>query len=574
MHLHNEDVASAFAEMAELLAIGGENPFRVRAYERAANVVRGLSRPLADIGDRREFDRLPGIGPDLAGKIAELLRTGRLRALEQLRRRAPAGLRELLRVPGLGPVRVRALHAGLGIRGVADLQRALRSGRLNRLRGFGPVLRKRLAESLEGEATTPRRWPLVAATPYAESLRDYLRSVPGVARAEIAGSYRRGRDTVADLDVVIATQRRVDLAAALRRCADVHLLSAAGPTRCTALLRNGLQVDLRLVPQGSYGAALLYFTGSREHNLSLRRRAQARQLKLNEYGLYRGQRRIAGASEQELYHALGLEWIAPELREDRGEIAAAEQHRLPRLVELGDLRGDLHAHTNASDGSESLEAMVAAARARGLEYLAITDHSRHLGIVHGLDADRLSRQVDAIDELNAKLSGFTVLKGVEVDILEDGRLALPDAVLCRLDVVVAAIHDHFQLGESQQTNRVLRALDHRCVSILAHPSARLLGERAPIHMDFGRVLAAVKERSCFLELNAQPGRLDLDDVHCKAACDHGILVSIASDAHSSGELADLIHGIRQARRGWLTAANVLNARPLDELRRLLAQCRR
>jgi DNA polymerase (family 10) len=571
--MHNEDVAAAFDEMAELLAIRNENPFRIRAYQRAAQVIRSLPRPLAELHGTEELDALPGIGADLAGKIDELLRTGRLRALEQLRRKVPPGLRELLRLPGLGPTRVRALHASLRVRGIADLQQALENGRLARVQGFGPKLRAGLEQAIAAHKSKTARWLWSVAAQYAEPLRAHLASIAGIAAVEIAGSYRRGRDTVGDLDLVVSASRPVDLAAILRGYGDLKELVAAGPTRCTAVLRNGMQADFRLIEPQSFGSALHYFTGSKDHNVALRRRAQERGLKLNEYGLFRGTKRIAGATEQEVFRALGLPWIPPELREDRGEIEAAERKALPELVELEDLQGDLHAHTDASDGRESLAQMARAAQARGLKYLAITDHSRYIGAVHGLDAGRLARQIDAIDALNARLRGLVLLKGAEVDILEDGRLALPDAILRRLDLVVVAVHSHFGLSEAKQTTRILRALERPCVSILAHPSARLIGERAPCALDFSKILAAAKARPCYLELNAQPTRLDLDDVWCKAAREQGVLVSIASDAHSGGDLADLAYGVRQARRGWLTAGDVLNTRPLAQLRSLLARTR-
>ena len=570
---HNEDVAAAFDEMAELLAIQGENPFRIRAYQRAAQVIRSLPKPLAELHGTEDFDALPGIGADLAGKIDELLRTGRLRTLEQLRRKVPSGLRELLKLPGLGPVRVRALHAKLKIAGADDLRAALEAGKLARIKGFGTKLQAGLRAALAVRAATAPRWLWSVAAQYAEPLREWLRAAPGIRSVEVAGSFRRGRDTVGDLDLVLVGAPRGGLPALLRACPEVRELAAAGDTRCTAVLQNGMQADFRLVERASAGAALHYFTGSREHNLRLRRRAQERGLKLNEYGLFRAARRLAGATEKEIYAALGLPFIPPELREDRGEIEAAERGRLPRLIQLGDLRGDLHAHTEASDGHESLEQMAAAAKARGLRYLAITDHSRYLGAVHGLDAGRLARQIDAIDALNERLDGIALLKGAEVDVLEDGRLALPDAVLARLDLVIIAVHSQFGLSEARQTTRILRALERPYVSILAHPTGRLLGERAPYALDLERVMAAAKARPCYLELNAQPARLDLDDVLCRAARDHDVLVSIGSDAHSGNDLADLAHGVRQARRGWLTARDVLNARPLAEVRRLLARTR-
>lgn len=570
-NIHNADVADAFEEMGDLLAIEGDNPFRVRAYRRASLVVRSLPRELAEMGGEGEYDALPGIGEDLAAKIAELVQTGHLRALEQLRRHVPSGVRDLLNLPGMGPVRVRALMTGLRIRDREDLKRALAGGRLAKLRGFGPTLRSRLRAALAAQPAPQgsQRLPLSVAAQYAEPLRRFLAAVPGVTRVEIAGSYRRGRDTVGDLDVLLCAPAAVEPFAALRGYPDLRELSASGATKASGTLRNGLQIDLRVVPKTSFGAALQYFTGSRDHGIRLRRRARERGLKLSEYGLFRGERRIAGETEEGVYRALGLEPIPPELREDRGEIEAAERHRLPELIERGDLRGDLHAHTDASDGRDSLESMVAAARARGLAYIAITDHAKHLGIVHGLDAQRLARQADAIDGLNDGFHDFTVLKGAEVDILEDGRLALPDAVLRELEVIVIAVHDHFGLTEAKQTARLLRALDRPYVSILAHPGGRLLGERDPYAFDFERVLEAARSRGCVLEVNAQPVRLDLDDVHVKAARERGVLLSIDSDAHSADQLANLEGGVRQARRGWARRQDVINTRPLRELRGLL-----
>ncbi len=567
---HNEEVASAFDEMADLLSIRAENVFRIRAYRRAAQIVRSLPRELAEMHGTEEFDALPGIGADLAGKIEELLRTGQLKALEKLRHRVPHGVRDLLALPALGPVRVRALFTKLRVRGIDDLRRVLADGRLSSVRGFGPKILAELARALEETRDKPpQRVPLSVATQYAKPLKTFLESVPGVTRVEIAGSYRRGRDTVGDLDVLVCAAQDAAPILALKRYGELRKLTAAGATKASGILRSGLQVDVRVLEPQSFGAALHYFTGSRDHNIHIRRRAQERGYKLNEYGLFRGNHRIAGATEEDLFSALALPWIPPELREDRGEIEAAERGTLPKLIETTDLKGDLHVHTNASDGNDSLKKMIAAAQARGLEYIAITDHSKHVGVTHGLDAERLSRQMDTIDALNERLSGFAVLKGAEVDILPDGSLALSDNVLRRLDVVVIAVHTQFGLSEAKQTDRVLRALERPCVSILAHPFGRLLGERAPYALDFERVLKAVHDRPCYLEINAQPLRLDLDDLHAKAAHDEEILLSIASDAHSGVQLGFLENGVRQARRAWITRNDVLNTRPLAELRSLL-----
>ncbi len=568
--VHNEEVAAAFDEMADLLAIGAENAFRIRAYRRAAQTIRGLSRELAAMQGAEEFATLPGIGADLAAKIAELLRSGRCRALEQERRRVPPGVRELLALPALGPVRVRTLFTAGKVRSLAELERALADDRLKQLKGFGPGIRARLTAALAERARRPeKRLPFFVASQYARPLKGFLESRPGVTRVEIAGSYRRGRDTVGDLDVVVCSRRRIDLAKMLQSYPELEHLSASGDTKASGTLRNGLQVDFRVLPPESFGSALHYFTGSRDHNIHVRRRAQERGYKLSEYGLFKGKRRIAGETEEGLFGALGLSWIPPELREDRGEIEAAARHALPRLIEPADLLGDLHVHTEASDGTQPLPEMVAAARARGLRYIAITDHSRHVGVTHGLDAQRLAQQIDAIDALNSAAGDFTVLKGAEVDILEDGSLALPDAVLRRLDIVVVAVHTQFGLSAEKQTARLLRALERPCVSVLAHPFGRLLGERAACALDFERVLEAARARPCYLEINAQPLRLDLDDVHARSARVRGILLSIASDAHSSEQLDMLQNGVRQARRAWVTRDDVLNSRPLPELRTLL-----
>ena len=573
--LHNEDVAAAFDEMADLLAIEGENAFRIRAYRRAAQTIRGLSRELAAMQGTEAFAELPGIGADLAGKIGELLQTGHCQALERQRRRIPSAVRDLLGLPGLGPVRVRALFKAGKVRNIDDLARALAGNRLDGLKGFGSGIRARLNAALAERAKqSQRRVPLFVAAQYAKPLREFLQALPGVDRVEVAGSYRRGRDTVGDLDVLLCASARIDLGTALKRYPDLERLTASGETKASGTLRNGLQVDFRVLKPQSFGSALHYFTGSRDHNIHIRRRAQEHGYKLSEYGLFKGNRRIAGKTEEGLFAALGLDWIPPELREDRGEVEAAAAHALPRLIEVTDLRGDLHVHTRASDGSNSLQEMAAAARGRGLSYVAITDHAEHVGVTHGLDAERLAQQIDEIDELNEGCADFTVLKGAEVDILEDGSLALPDAVLRRLDIVIVAVHTQFALSADKQTARILRALERPCVSVLAHPFGRLLGERPPCALDFERVLEAARQRPCYLEINAQPARLDLDDVHAKAAHDHGVRISIASDAHSTDQLDVIQYGVRQARRAWLTRDDVLNARPLGQLRELLGRTRR
>jgi DNA polymerase (family 10) len=386
----------------------------------------------------------------------------------------------------------------------------------------------------------------------------------------VAGSFRRMNETVGDLDILAIAQEPHGVLDRFARYPEVKDRLASGETRASAVLSCGIQVDLRVVPPESFGAALLYFTGSKAHNIAIRRLAQELGLKINEYGVFRGRQRIAGETEESVYAAVGLPYIPPELREDQGEIEAARRKELPRLVELSDLRGDLHSHTTATDGRNSLREMAEAARGRGLQYLAVTEHSRRETLAHGLDPVRLAKQIDEIDRLNKQLEGITLLKGIEVDILEDGSLDLPDAVLARLDLVVAAVHSGFNLSRARQTERILAALERPYLTMLAHPSGRLIDKREPYDVDMLTVIRKAKACGVFLELNAHPERLDLNEVHCRMARDEGVLVSINSDAHSVNEFEHLIYGIGQARRGWLERQHVLNTRPLGALRKMLA----
>ncbi len=575
MPIHNADIAAIFTEIADLLEIEGANPFRIRAYRNAARIVGEWSRELRTLVERGEdLTRLPGIGADLAAKIREIVETGKCRALEKLRQELPPAITELLHIPGLGPKRVRTLWHELDVQTLEQLARAARDGRIRALPGFGAKTEANILQAVEQHLSQSKRLKLAIAAQYADSLAAWLKGVPAVERIEVAGSFRRSRETVGDLDLLVATH---DAQAVMRRFTayeEVRDVLAAGETRGSVILKSGLQVDLRVIEPESWGAALLYFTGSKAHNIALRKLAQEAGLKLNEYGLFRGRQRLAGGSEEDVYAALGLDWIPPELREDRGEIGAARAHRLPKLVTLADLRGDLHVHTKATDGHDTLEAMAAEAQRLGFEYLAITEHSRRLTMVHGLDARRLREQCAKIDRLNEGFKGFRLLKGIEVDILEDGRLDLPDDVLGELDLVVAAIHSRFDLPRAKQTERILRALDHPYVSILAHPSGRLIDARPPFDVDMVRIVRAAKQRGCFLELNAHPERLDLTDSDCLLAKDEGVLVAIDSDAHSRADFANLRFGVGQARRGWLEAKDVLNTRPLAELSSLLARTRK
>ena len=572
--IRNTQIADAFDEIADLLELQQANPFRVRAYRNAARVLRGMKREAADMLKSGEaLDELPGIGADLAGKIRDVVQTGSTELLFRLHRALPAGLVALLKVPGLGPKRVKLLHDRLKISSLQELKAAIEAGRLEGLKGVGPKIIATVTQSLKTAPKGKARVLRARVAPVVAELIRHLRRAPGVGRVAVAGSFRRGSETVGDIDILATARDGAAVIAHFTGYEDTTKVLAKGDTRATIVVTGGLQVDLRVVAEESYGAALVYFTGSKAHNIAIRGMALKRKLKINEYGVFRGKRRIAGETEDSVYAALGLSLPPPELREDRGEIDAAKADRLPQLVERKDLRGDLHCHTEASDGEDSLADMAAAARAAGLEYLAITDHSQRLAMVHGLDRKRLARQGDAIDRLNATLRGFRILKGIEVDILEDGSLDLPDEALAGLDLVVASIHSHFNLSPERQTARLLRALERPYVSILAHPTGRLLGQREGCRYDLERIIATVKQRGAFLELNAQPERLDLDDVHCRTARDAGVLISIASDSHRVGDFDFLAHGVTQARRGWLRKADVLNTRGLRDLAALLKRTR-
>lgn len=572
MPVHNADVGAAFDEIADLLELEEANRFRVRAYRKAARVVRDLGRDVATmVRAGEDLTELPGVGDDLAAKIREVASTGGCALLRELRRHTSPALVRLLTIPGLGPKRVRALNDTLGVRTIDQLARAARAGRIRELAGFGEKSEQNILRALVSRAGASGRLSLAVAAQYAESLATYLRATPGVGAVVVAGSYRRCRETVGDIDILVTAgsgSKAVDRFTEYDEVADV---SSRGTTRSTVRLRSGLQADLRVVPKVSYGAALHYFTGSKAHNIAVRQLGQEAGLKINEYGVFRDDKRVAGATEESVFASVGLPWIPPELREDRGEIEAARSGQLPRVVELTDLRGDLHSHTTATDGRNTLREMAFEAQRRGFEYLAVTDHSQRVRMVHGLDAERLLAQIAEIDCLNRELKGLTLLKGIEVDILEDGRLDLPDDVLGRLDVVVGSVHSYFGLSKEKQTARLLRAMDRPHFSILGHPTGRLISQREPIEVDLPRVLRHARERGCFVELDSHPERLDLNDVHCRLAKEQGVMVSINSDAHAIQDFDNLRFGVGQARRGWLEKCDVLNARPLAELRTLLAR---
>lgn len=570
MPVHNADIAAVFNEIADILEIQGENPFRIRAYRNAARVVGELGKETSELANEgMDLTELPGIGRDLAAKIREILDTGSCAVLKRLRKQVPVSVTQLMRLPGLGPKRVSALWHDLGIQTVEQLDRAARDRRLGELPGFGPKTEQRILEAIAAHRDTAVRFKLAVAAQYASALTRYLRKTPGVENVVVTGSFRRMKETVGDLDILVTTGNPAAVIARFASYDEVREVLSKGRTRSTVVLKSGIQVDLRVVAPESFGAALHYFTGSKAHNIAIRRLGQERGLKINEYGVFRGAARIAGDTEESVYRSVGLPLIPPELREDRGEIEAASRGKLPMLVEARDLRGDLHAHTSATDGRNSLREMAVAAKTWGLEYLAITEHSRHLTVARGLDAAHLLRQCDEIDGLNAELPGITLLKGIEVDILEDGSLDLPDPVLAQLDLVIGAVHGQFHLSRARQTDRIVKAMENPYLNMLAHPSGRLLGSREPYDVDMLKIIRTAHSHGCFLELNAHPERLDLLDTQCQMAREEGVLVAVNSDAHSVRDFDNLVYGVGQARRGWLEKTDILNTRKLHALRALL-----
>jgi DNA polymerase (family 10) len=564
-------VARVLDDLGTLLEIRGENPFRCRAYHAAAQAVGGLTDDLPEMLADGRLAQVPGIGQTMLDKITRLLTTGRLDEYEAMLRETPTGLIALMRVPGLGPKKVRALHDELGIRSLEDLKAALREGRVARVKGFGEKTAARIAEGIEFLETSGERIRLHTATRLAGPLVEALRGIEGVARADVGGSLRRRAETIGDIDLLFAADKPDRVLTAFAALPQVEAVLAQGPTKLSVRLVEGLQVDVRGVTPAQYPFALNYFTGSKAHNIHLRRRAQERGWKLSEYALEGPDGAFACRDEAELYRALGLSYIPPELREDTGEIEAAEAGTLPVLVERGDLRGTFHCHTDWSDGVDTLEAMAEAARAMGFGYLGIADHSRSAFYAGGLSIERAREQWAAIDGLNERAGGrFRVFKGIECDILSDGSMDYPDEVLAGFDYVVASVHSSFRQTREEMTARICRAAAHPRVTMLGHPTGRLLLTRAAYEVDLGQVIAVCARHGTMIEINGDPHRLDLDAPHARAARDAGVTIVINPDAHSTAGIGNVDFGVDVARRGWLRRGDVLNTRPTSEVAAVFA----
>ena len=567
----NLQIAAAFDEIADILEFQNANPFRVRAYRKAARVVGDLTEPLAAVADdpNRNLTEIEGIGDDLAGKIAAMLADGTMPQLAELQAQVPKGVLALMRVPGLGPKKAAVLHKELGIHSLDELKAACLEQRVRTVKGFGAKTEETILAGLDIAAAGDQRVLWADADAVVRQMASDLRSVEGVRRLEAAGSYRRGKETVGDLDFVAVAEAPATLMDRLAALVGADHVTARGETKMSVRLPTSVQVDLRIVPEESFGAALQYFTGSKDHNVVVRGLAKDQGLKINEYGVFRGETYVAGRTEEDVYAAVGLPWFPPELREARREFDWARSVGLPQLLEVGDLIGDLHMHTNETDGKSTLEEMVAAARRRGLRYVAITDHSQRVAMANGLTPERARRQWEAIDRLNSTLADFTVLKGIECDILEAGGMDLPDDVLAEADWVVASVHYGQNQPREQITARIVDALAHPYVSAVAHPTGRLINRRKPYDVDLAAVIEAAKRYGKFLELNANPWRLDLDDTACAAAKQQGVPIVISTDAHGVKELDKMRYGVLQARRAGLPQADVVTSRPWSDVKKLL-----
>lgn len=570
MPVSNNDIAKIFNKVADLLEIEDENPFKIRAYRNAAITIDNLSHSAAKMVETGEdLTELPGIGHDLSEKIKNIVKTGELELLTELENKFPPGLSKLMDVPGLGPKRVKKLYESLNIQNLDDLTKAAEEKKISKLDAFSVKTEEHILEDVKKIQTEYTRTKLSTADQYALPFIEYLKKDENVKNIEIAGSYRRRQETIGDIDILVTCDNSRGIMDRFVNYDGVARVLSKGETRSSVILKSDIQVDIRVIPQRSYGAALLYFTGSKSHNIAIRKIAKHNGWKVNEYGVFEGEKFIAGKTEEEVYKKLGLPYITPELRENRGEIEAALKGTLPKLIELNDIKGDLHVHTRVTDGHNSLEEMVEAAIKKGYSYIANTEHSKHVTVAKGLDAKALAEHIKKIDKINENLKGFTVLKGIELDILEDGSLDLPDEILKELDIVVCAIHYKFNMPRQAQTGRILRAMDNEYFNIFAHPTGRLINERSPYDIDMESILKKAKETGCILELNSHPSRLDLNDIHCKMAKDMGIKIAISTDSHNANGYNYISYGIGQARRGWLEASDVINTRDINKLKKLL-----
>ena len=572
----NLDMARIFDEIADIFEVKGENPFKIRAYRRAARTIETLTQDLKVIAERggiNELKKIPGVGEGIAKKILEIAETGDCKKHIELKQEVPSGVLELLAIPRVGPKTIAKVHDELGICSIADLEEAARSHKLKKLPGLGAKVEENILKGIAQYRSYKGRVLLSEALPRAESIVTELKKLDAVAKITIAGSLRRMRETIGDIDILVVSKRPRDIMNAFTSLDGVEDIVAKGDTKSSIILK-GIDVDLRVVAETAFGAAAHYFTGSKHHNIRIRELGMKQGLKINEYGIFRGDERIGGEDEADVFASVGLAYIPPELREDRGEIEAAKANRIPELVAANDIKGDLHVHTNWSDGKNSIEEMALTAISSGYEYIAVADHSPAVGIAGGMNEDKITKREVEIEKVNKRFEdegiNFSVLSASEVDIKSDFSMDFPDDILESLDVVVGAIHTKFAQDRETMTKRIVTAMENPNVDIIAHPTGRLLGKRDPYEVDMEQLMESAKATGTIMELNSFPGRLDLNDVHCKMAKDYGVLIAISTDAHDAMQMRDVIkYGVATARRGWLEPKDVVNTRGLEDLRALL-----
>jgi DNA polymerase (family 10) len=561
----NKELSDLFGKMADILEFKGENPFKITAYRKASRIIGDLTQDVEEIAEKGKLKEISGIGEGMAEKITEYLKSGKISKFEEVRKGVSDELIGIMAIPGIGPKTLSMLHKEKGIDNLSKLEKALENGSLLGLFGMGEKKIENIKRGIQLLKQSKGRMNLGVAFPVAKRIAEALRQKTGSKKIEWAGSLRRMKENIGDIDILATGPDKEKIIQAFVRLPEVKEVLASGETKASVIVEGGTQIDLRVVEEDSYGAALQYFTGSKGHNIHLRGIAKAKGIKINEYGVFKGEKKIGGKEEKEVYRSLGMEWIEPELREDRGEIEAAQKGRLPKLVEDSEIKGDLHVHSKWSDGTSSIEEVARFAQKKGYQYVAICDHSQSLRIAHGLNETRLLKQIEEIERINEKLKGFQILKGTEVDIFTDGKIDHPDKVLQKLDYVVAAVHSGFKQEREKMTKRIVRALENPLVHCLAHPTGRLLGARAPYEVDIEEVMEAAKKYGKVLEINATFERLDLDDIHCMKAKEMGIRMAIGTDSHHPDQLWMMSLGVAVARRGWLEAKDVLNTLSLKEI---------
>ena len=579
--MDNIYIANVFHEIADILELKGEDNFRIGAYRRAAQTIESLPQNIEEIAQQGRLKEIPGIGESIAEKIDEILKTGRLHYLEELRKTIAPGLVVMLGIAGLGPKTVLKLNKEFGVETLEDLERLLPLHKICKLKGFGEKSEENIKKGLEQFKRHKERGLLGKVEPQGQAIVQELEKIEGVDKVSLAGSLRRMKETIGDIDILCTSKKPKKVIDTFCTLPQVKEVKAKGTTKAVIILKTGIEADLRVVEPEAYGAALHYFTGNKSHNIKVRTLGVKRGLKINEYGIFKKskeqrakikEKRIGGWTEEEVFKAVGLPYIEPELREDRGEIEAAFEGKLPHLIKLSDIKGDLHTHTKYSDGHFSIEEMAKAALQKGYQYILITDHTTTVGITHGMDEEKIKRQMEEIDQLNYKFqnpkSKFKILKGVECDIRSDGTLDLPDKILEKLDIVVASIHSKFGMD---QTDRLIKACQNPNVDIIGHPTGRKLGERDPYQVDLDKIMDVCKQTNTFLELNAFWDRLDLNDVNCRKAKEKGLKIVISTDAHHVLELDVMRFGIATARRGWLEKEDVINTLPLEQLLNLFGK---